>query len=359
MENIDFGRIAFVFEGDWSGNKTYSRLSTVRFAGDGCGYVAIKDNTSVIPGTNDSVWMKIVDKGDKGDKGDTPQIGLETNEQGGVYLLVDGVQVTGPGGLPISLKGPKGDKGNPFTFSDLTDEQKDDLRNAFRVVRGSTTYNEITAALNDGKFLYCIYYGIMYVYFTSGNNTHTFVGLDASSGKAHKLTISSSNGWTGIIENFVKTSAIVTSIGSNSTNAEIPSAKCVYDALAGKQQKIDSSHKLDYSLLTNVPAAVDVSGKEDKSNKVTSLSSSSTNTQYPSAKCVYDQLASKQPLIDANHKLDYSLLTNVPASVDVSGKEDKSNKVTSISASSTDTQYPSAKCLYTIVGNIETLLAAL
>lgn len=30
--------------------------------------------------------------------------------------------------------------------------------------------------------------------------------------------------------------------------------------------------------------------KEDSSNKVTSLSSSSTNTQYPSAKCVYDYI---------------------------------------------------------------------
>ena len=32
----------------------------------------------------------------------------------------------------------------------------------------------------------------------------------------------------------------------------------------------------------------DISGKEDKTNKVTSISSSSTDTQYPSAKCVYD-----------------------------------------------------------------------
>lgn len=35
----------------------------------------------------------------------------------------------------------------------------------------------------------------------------------------------------------------------------------------------------------------DISGKENTSNKVTSLSSSSTDTQYPSAKCVYDLLA--------------------------------------------------------------------
>ncbi len=34
----------------------------------------------------------------------------------------------------------------------------------------------------------------------------------------------------------------------------------------------------------------DISGKENNSNKVTSISSSSTDTQYPSAKCVYDAI---------------------------------------------------------------------
>lgn len=46
-----------------------------------------------------------------------------------------------------------------------------------------------------------------------------------------------------------------------------------------------------------------------------------------------------------------------PLSVD--GTEMIVNKVTSLSASSTDTQYPSAKCVYDIVGNIEAALAAL
>lgn len=40
----------------------------------------------------------------------------------------------------------------------------------------------------------------------------------------------------------------------------------------------------------------------------------------------------------------------------ISGKQDVSNLVTSISSSSTDTQYPSAKCVYDIVGDIETAL---
>ena len=39
--------------------------------------------------------------------------------------------------------------------------------------------------------------------------------------------------------------------------------------------------------------APDISGKENISNKVTSLSASSTDTQYPSAKLLYDQLALK------------------------------------------------------------------
>lgn len=40
-------------------------------------------------------------------------------------------------------------------------------------------------------------------------------------------------------------------------------------------------------------------------------------------------------------------------------KENLSNKVTSISSSSTDTQYPSAKCVYTIVGDINSALDAI
>lgn len=44
---------------------------------------------------------------------------------------------------------------------------------------------------------------------------------------------------------------------------------------------------------------------------------------------------------------------------DTSGKENTSNKVTSLSASSTDTQYPSAKCVWDLVGDIETILASI
>lgn len=52
----------------------------------------------------------------------------------------------------------------------------------------------------------------------------------------------------------------------------------------------------------------------------------------------------------------YSDLTGKP---NLSGYQTTANLVTSVSSSSTDSQYPSAKLFYDTVGNIETLLAAI
>ena len=59
-----------------------------------------------------------------------------------------------------------------------------------------------------------------------------------------------------------------------------------------------------------------ISGKEDSSNKVTSLSNSSTDTQYPSAKCVYDNVKDKVDGDGISHivkitQTDYDLLPSV------------------------------------------------
>lgn len=101
---------------------------------------------------------------------------------------------------------------------------------------------------------------------------------------------------------------------------------------------------------------------ESTSNKVTGVSASSTDTQYPSAKALYDikhnidfslgnceVTSKKMPIITEN--LGSDTYPSVPAVIDfvndkVSGKESTSNKVTSISSSSTNTQYPSAKAVY-------------
>jgi hypothetical protein len=74
----------------------------------------------------------------------------------------------------------------------------------------------------------------------------------------------------------------------------------------------------------------------------------------------YDDLTNKPtiPTVPTN----ISAFTNDSGYITSSaltGYEQTSNKVTSISSSSTNTQYPTAKCVYDIVGDIETLINAL
>lgn len=65
----------------------------------------------------------------------------------------------------------------------------------------------------------------------------------------------------------------------------------------------------------------------------------------------YDQL-NNRPSINGNTLTGNKTGANL-------GLEDSANKVTSISSSSTNDQYPSALCVYTLVGDIESALAAL
>ena len=50
---------------------------------------------------------------------------------------------------------------------------------------------------------------------------------------------------------------------------------------------------------------------------------------------------------------------NVNLAAALNTKENSANKVTSLSSSSTDTQYPSAKCVYDMIGDVESVLATL
>lgn len=79
------------------------------------------------------------------------------------------------------------------------------------------------------------------------------------------------------------------------------------------------------------------------------------------AKLDIQQFAPEPPSIDRNYLsltgLDY--LINDKIKPDMALKEDASNKVTTINSSSTDTQYPSAKCVYDLVGNIGSVIDAI
>lgn len=79
------------------------------------------------------------------------------------------------------------------------------------------------------------------------------------------------------------------------------------------------------------------------------------------------------PIYNLPYPTDYTGIADVPewlkdladATEDALGEvtpqnmEVTTNKVTSLSSSSTDTQYPSAKCVYDLIGDIESALQTL
>lgn len=58
---IDLGKVAVTAGGYWKNNKSYEALTLVVYkaseGGDGCGYIALKNNIGVAPGTDEAVWM--------------------------------------------------------------------------------------------------------------------------------------------------------------------------------------------------------------------------------------------------------------------------------------------------------------
>ena len=105
------------------------------------------------------------------------------------------------------------------------------------------------------------------------------------------------------------------------------------------QPTIDNNHKLDYGLLSNTPTIPDAQIQSDWNQ------SDNTKKDYIKNK---PSIPAAQVQSDWNESNTSSkaYIANKPTIPDVSGKENTSNKVTSLSAQSTDTQYPSAKATY-------------
>ena len=90
------------------------------------------------------------------------------------------------------------------------------------------------------------------------------------------------------------------------------------------------------------------------------------NSTYASENC-YDYVLYSQMLHDGYYEFQFTFNYDYYAydvvwyfrPVAGSGTEMTSNKVTALSSSSTDTQYPSAKCVYDIIGDVESALQAL
>lgn len=100
-----------------------------------------------------------------------------------------------------------------------------------------TTYQEVADALADGKVVIAV----------DGNNTYYYAGLSANNDymffslleqSYYYFGVNSLDFWyMGIIPDLESTTNKVTSISSSSTDTQYPSAKCVYDNLQTKDDK--------------------------------------------------------------------------------------------------------------------------
>lgn len=106
----------------------------------------------------------------------------------------------------------------------------------FECSYGTTTYADITTALSAGKVPVCFYENKQYVYVgLSTTDRHTFSSQLFDSNRY--ISVNSSDSWGIGLNNFEIISNKVTSISSSSTNTQYPSAKLVYDQLALKVDK--------------------------------------------------------------------------------------------------------------------------
>lgn len=147
--------------------------------------------------------------------------------------------------------------------------------------------------------------------------------------------------------NYTKNLGTVTAIKMN--NAVVPQTDGVINLgtvitdVSNKQDVIDATHKLSADFV-------------DDSSTTHKFVTASDKTTWSGKQ---DALVSGTNIKTINNE---SILGSGNITIqggDVSSKEDKSNKVTSLSSASTDTQYPSAKCVYDLVGDIETILASI
>jgi len=122
----------------------------------------------------------------------------------------------------------------------------------FWCTHGTTTEAEISQALTDGKLPVLLYNGNLYVYYWTTSGYRYFMSFVNNTHSRIMMTQASSS-WGGVTNLLMEqTSNKVTSIGSASTDAQYPSAKCVYGQLLLKQPN------LFYECTYNVTTTTDI-----------------------------------------------------------------------------------------------------
>ena len=113
-----------------------------------------------------------------------------------------------------------------------------DTSEVFIAEYGVTSFADIETAYNAGKVVFCKYNNFLYVLqqFMAVNEA-IFTAINSNSSSIIHCNYSTSvgiNGWFAQYNTLQSTTSKVTSLSSSSTDTQYPSAKCVYDELTDK-----------------------------------------------------------------------------------------------------------------------------
>lgn len=136
-------------------------------------------------------------------------------------------------------------------------------------------------------------------------------------------------------------SSIKTAVNSDLTNDDVVGGKAVYDEIKKVEAGIPSGMK--HTDITDWSTAT--AGFEKSANKATSLASPD-NTKYPTTKAVSDGLATAKTNADSIYATKTELNDGLDAKID------NSVKTTELTNTSSDTQIPSAKAVYDLYSTI-------
>ena len=114
-----------------------------------------------------------------------------------------------------------------------------DVKELFYCTYGTTTYAEITTAISNGKLPICMYNDRTYSFASHTASTYRF--SSAQSDYIRYVTVNDSNVWAASAYNLELANNKVTSISSSSTDTQYPSAKLVYDQLLLKQDNLPTT----------------------------------------------------------------------------------------------------------------------
>lgn len=176
-----------------------------------------------------------------------------------------------------------------------------------------------------------------------------FIGKSGT-GSGDMLAADYSTKYAGVVD---KAAALYD--GTNEIQANQLMDKTVYDA--DNDGIVDNSaHATNADKVGNADTALlekfsDSYGKLNYNGNALMLEAAQFANQAKLGEFVVNQKGNVKEL--ALHSNITTKLSNID------DKEDSSNKVKTLSSSSTDTQYPSAKSVYDLVGNVESLLASL